>query len=233
MIIVDKKIRKSEEEYLKSLGYNIWKVENSNIVYDEISSHADIFFTKLHDKIVVEPTFYDKLNSCYDKCIKGNSILREEYPFDIAYNVCQIGRNVIHNFKYTDKKVMEIIKDEKLNMININQGYSNCSIAVIDENSAIVTDKKIADILKKNNIDVLLIEDKFDIKLLKNNNEYSNMSGFIGGCIARLDDKVIIFGDRKYIDRNNKIEEFIKRRKLKLVDFKNIPVIDYGGIVSI
>lgn len=62
---------------------------------------------------------------------------------------------------------MEIIKDEKLNMININQGYSNCSIAVIDENSAIVTDKKIADILKKNNIDVLLIEDKIDIKLLK------------------------------------------------------------------
>ena len=204
MIIVDKKIRNCEEEYLKSLGYNIWKVENSNNVYDEISSHADIFFTKLNDKIVVEPTFYDKLNSCYDKCIKGNSILKEEYPFDIAYNVCQIGRNVIHNFKYTDKKVMEIIKDEKLNMININQGYSNCSIAVIDENSAIVTDKKIADILKKNNIDVLLIEDKFDIKLLKNNNEYSNMSGFIGGCIARLDDKVIIFGDRKYIDRNNK-----------------------------
>lgn len=233
MIIVDKKIRKCEEEYLKSLGYNIWKVENSNNVYDEISSHADIFFTKLNDKIVVEPTFYDKLNSCYDKCIKGNSILREEYPFDIAYNVCQIGRNVIHNFKYTDKKVMEIIKDEKLNMININQGYSNCSIAVIDENSAIVTDKKISDILKKNNIDVLLIEDKIDIKLLKNNNEYSNMSGFIGGCIARLDDKIIIFGDRKYIDRNNKIEEFVKRRKLKLVDFKNIPVIDYGGIVSI
>ena len=142
MIIVDKKIRNCEEEYLKSLGYNIWKVENSNNVYDEISSHADIFFTKLNDKIVVEPTFYDKLNSCYDKCIKGNSISREEYPFDIAYNVCQIGRNVIHNFKYTDKKVMEIIKDEKLNMININQGYSNCSIAVIDENSAIVTDKK-------------------------------------------------------------------------------------------
>lgn len=232
MIIVDKKIRNCEEEYLKFLGYNIWKVENSNNVYDEISSHADIFFTKLNDKIVVEPTFYDKLNSCYE-CIKGNSMLREEYPFDIAYNVCQIGNNVIHNFKYTDKKVMEIIKDEKLNMININQGYSNCSIAVIDENSAIVTDKKIADILKKNNIDVLLIEDKIDIKLLKNNNEYSNMSGFIGGCIARIDDKIIIFGDRKYIDRNNKIEEFVNRKKLKLVDFKNIPVVDYGGIVSI
>lgn len=81
MIIVDKKIRNCEEEYLKSLGYNIWKVENSNNVYDEISSHVDIFFTKLNDKIVVEPTFYNKLNSCYDKCIKGNSILKSlEYP---------------------------------------------------------------------------------------------------------------------------------------------------------
>ena len=36
-------------------------------------------------------------------------------------------------------------------MININQGYSNCSIAVIDSNSAIVTDKNIAEILIKNN----------------------------------------------------------------------------------
>ena len=59
------------------------------------------------------------------------------------------------------------------------------------------------------------------------------MHGFIGGTIGRLDNKVIIFGDLNYIDSNNLIRNFLKAKNLEIVEFKNLEVIDYGGIILI
>lgn len=232
-LIIDCRMRSIEKEYLKSLGYNIIELNKQKHVYEEISSHVDVFCVKINNKIILEPCVYNEFTLDEKYVVKGKSYLKEKYPFDIAYNVCQIGQNVVHNFKYTDEIVLEIIKKEKLNTININQGYSNCSIAVIDSNSAIVTDKNIAEILIKNKIDVLLIDDDLDIKLLKNNGEYSNMKGFVGGCITRIDDKVIIFGELSKIDRNGKIRKFIESRNLKIIEFRGMDVIDYGGILAL
>lgn len=226
-------MRNIEKEYLKSLGYNNIELKSQTQVYEEISSHVDIFCTKINSKIILEPCIYNEFTLDKKYVVKGKSYLKEKYPFDIAYNVCQIGQNVVHNFKYTDEIVFEIIQKEKLNMININQGYSNCSIAVIDSNSAIVTDKNIAEILIKNKIDVLLIDYDLDIKLLKNNGEYSNMKGFVGGCITRIEDKVVIFGELSKIDRHGKIRKFIESRNLKIIEFRGMDVIDYGGILAL
>ena len=235
-IVIDSKMRKVEKEYLNSLGYRVINIQTNKNLYDEISSHVDIFACKIKDKIVVEPSVYSYLKEeKYDlkNVICGENKVGLKYPFDVLYNVCCIGENVIHNFKYTDEKILEIIQNEKLNMININQGYSNCSIAVIDDNSVVVTDKKIAEKLIENDIDVLLLEENLDIKLLKNDGKYSKMKGFIGGCIARIENKIIIFGDISKIDKEKKIRNFIQSRNLELVSFKGLDVIDYGGVLVI
>lgn len=235
-IVIDSKMRKVEKEYLNSLGYRVINIQTNKNVYDEISSHVDIFCCKIKDKVVLEPSVYKYLKEeKYDlkNVICGKNKVGLKYPLDVLYNVCCIGENVIHNFKYTDEKILEIIQKEKLNMIDINQGYSNCSIAVIDDKSVVVTDKKIAEKLIENDIDVLLLEKNLDIKLLKNDGDYSRMSGFIGGCIARIDNKIVIFGDISKIDRDNKIQKFIQSRNLELVSFKGVDVVDYGGILII
>lgn len=236
-IVIDSKMRKEEKEYIKKLKYNIIELKKRDNIYEEISSHVDIFCCKIKNNIIVEKELYNEFLKNSDEIVKekiicGKSYSKGGYPNDVAYNVCNIGNNVIHNFKYTDKKIIDIIQKEKLNMININQGYSNCSIAVIDDNSAIVTDKKIEENLLKNNIDVLFLDKRdLDIKLLKNDSRYSNMAGFIGGCIARVEDKIIVFGDIDKIDKYGKIRGFINTRNLQLVYFKGLDVIDYGGIV--
>ena len=168
-----------------------------------------------------------------ENVICGKNKVGSKYPLDVLYNVCSIGENVIHNFKYTDEKILEIIQKEKLNMIDINQGYSNCSIAVIDDKSVVVTDKKIAEKLIENDIDVLLLEENLDIKLLKNDGKYSKMNGFIGGCMARVKNKIIIFGDISKIDKEKKIRNFIQSRNLEIVYFNGLDVIDYGGVLVI
>ena len=235
-IVIDSKMRKVEKEYLNSLGYRVINVQTNKNVYDEISSHVDIFACKIKDKIVVEPSVYSYLKEeKYDlkNVICGKNKVGLKYPLDVLYNVCCIGENVIHNFKYTDEKILEIIQKEKLNMIDINQGYSNCSIAVIDDNSVVVTDKKIAEKLIENDIDVLLLEENLDIKLLKNDGKYSKMKGFIGGCMSRIENKIIIFGDISKIDKEKKIRNFIQSRNLELVSFNGLDVIDYGGVLVI
>ena len=115
-------------------------------------------------------------------------------------------------------------------MINTTQGYTNCSIAVIDENSAIVTDKGLYKILQKHNIEVLYLEYEPDIKLL-NAGKYSNKNGFIGGAISRISNNIIITGDLKQIDRDEKIRKFIQERNLNIIEFEGLDVIDYGGIL--
>ena len=157
---------------------------------------------------------------------------RTIYPFDIKYNVCVIGKKALHNFEYTDSRIKEELQEQGYELINTTQGYTNCSIAVIDDNSAIVTDRGLYKILQKHNIDVLYLEYEPDIKLL-NKDEYSKRNGFIGGVISRLDDKVFVSGDLNKIDRNEQIRKFIEKRNLEIIEFKGLDVIDYGGIVVI
>ena len=233
-ILIDRKMRQIEREYLENLGYSLIEVKSNLNVYEEISSHVDIVCSKVGDRIIAEECIYNILEKYGVKnLILGNDSVYSKYPLDIRFNVCIIGKNAIHNFKFTDIKLKEIITTEGFNLIDIKQGYSNCSIAVIDDNSAIVTDKKIAKKLEENNIEVLVIENLGKIKLLKNDGTYSNMHGFIGGCMARIQDKIVVFGDLTKIDKQGKIKQFIQSRYLTVVDFKDYGVIDYGGFIEI
>ena len=109
--------------------------------------------------------------------------------------------------------------------------HTNCSISVIDENSAIVTDEGLYKILKNQNIDVLYLDYEPDIKLLKRNG-YSNKNGFIGGAITRIGNNIVIFGDLNKIDKNEKIKQFIQSKNLNIISFKDLDVIDYGGTIE-
>lgn len=140
---------------------------------------------------------------------------------------------MVHNFRFTDKKILEFIQKENLKKIQVSQGYSNCSISVIAENAVIVQDQKMAEILRKHRIDVLCLAYVPDIKLLKNQNEYSKMKGFIGGAMAKIENKIVIFGDLKKIDKQDKIKDFIQKYHLEILDFEGLDVVDYGGVLIV
>ena len=232
-LIIDERMRKIEKEKLEQLGYKIVEIKKSQSVYEEISSHVDIFTCKIGEKLIIEPSIYESVKDKIDtkgNIEKGNEEVEKKYPYDIKYNVCTIGKKALHNFEFTDDKIKEELLKQGYELINTTQGYTNCSIAVIDENSAIVTDKGLYKILDKNNIDVLYLEYEPDIKLLTEKG-FSNRKGFIGGTISRIDENVIIFGDLNKIDKEEQIRKFIFSKGLKIIDFKELDVIDYGGMV--
>lgn len=222
MILIDERIRDIEYKYLvEDLKQEVKRIPLSNDVYEEISGHSDIFYTKIEGIIYAAPNA---------PIIENNFIIGEEkvsrkYPEDVKYNICQIGKNVIGS-KYADS----IIKD-KIN-IYVNQGYTKCSISVTGDNSCMTTDEGIYKTLKEHNIDVLLIKDD-NIKLLNKNKSISKMTGFIGGASAVIGNEFIIFGDIDNLKKENKekILEHLEKYNLKLKDFKGLDIVDYGGIL--
>ena len=233
-LLIDERMRSIEKETLNGLGYEIIEIKKSEKVYPEISSHVDIFACKVKDKIIAEKHIYDILKNKFKrKIIKGDSAVQNVYPNDINYNVCIVGNRAIHNFKYTDSKIISELNKNNFELINVKQGYSNCSIAVIDENSIILSDKGLYNSLKNRGIDILFLDYIPNIKLLNENGEYSQKNGFIGGAISRIGDNIVVFGDLDKIDYNNKIRNFIKKKNLNIKEFTGINVVDYGGIMEI
>lgn len=243
-LVVDFRMRQIEKEYLKNMGYEIIENEDSPLIYDEVCAHPDMYYTKINDKIYLSKDKYillkDKLPF---KVNMGFSEVKGTYPQDVLYNVCIMGKNAIHNFKFTDLFVKKYLEEQDFNLIDVKQGYSKCSICVVDDNSCIVSDISIATTLLNNNIDVLYVSEK-DIKLLrrisatikdykKNGFEYSDMEGFIGGAMVRLEDKMIVFGDEKKLSNYVKIKKFIENKGLELVGFENLDIIDYGAVVEV
>lgn len=225
-IIIDSRMRKIEKEYLSQYGELI-EIPHQTSVYEEISSHPDIFFCKINNKIFKAPNLEMKTDITYEE---GKEAVNSFYPEDIKYNICQIGNNVLHNFKYTDTKILEYIKSEKLKQIQIEQGYSKCSICPTSNSSCITSDIGIYKKLKQEDIDVLLIEN-CKITLLNKKNMKSAMNGFIGGATAIIENKFILFGDSKNILNKTNFLQHLKKYKLQLVEFKNLEIIDYGGII--
>ena len=225
-IIIDSRMRNEEKEYLKNYGELI-EIECQDCVYDEISAHPDIFFCKINDQIFQAPNL--KLEKQL-KTQKGSSSVGKQYPDDVKYNICQIGKKIIHNFKYTDSLVNDYINSIGLEKINIKQGYTKCSIAVTSENSCITSDEGIYKTLQKENIDVLLLRDEI-IHLQDKNKNITNMNGFIGGSSCIIDNKFILFGDSDKLNSKSKLVDFLNKQKLELIDFKNLEIIDYGGVI--
>ena len=228
-IIIDSRMREVEKNYIKKYG-ELVELKYQDSVYDEISSHPDIFVCRIKNEIIKAKNL--ELEQIKNIGITGKEELNKDYPEDVKYNVCCIGNFVIHNFKYTDENILKIIEKERLTKIDVAQGYSNCSIANISDNSCITTDMGIYNILKKHNIDVLLVKEQ-NIKLLDKKLNESNMQGFIGGATAVIDNKFILFGDSNFLNNKKDIIEFIKKYNLELVEFKGLDIIDYGGIVII
>lgn len=238
--VVDFRMRKIEKEYIKSLGYEI--IENGfNLnTYDEIASHVDIYYLKVGDMVFSAP---EKKGLVPFNTVSCTTPIGREYPLDVPYNVCVVGNNAVHNFKYTDGIVKFYLERHGYNLIDVEQGYANCSTCVVDNNSCITSDIGVAKALMDAGVDTLYAYEP-DIKLKKRLSDIfkdesrmsfvdSKMQGFIGGAMARIGDTVVLFGDVQNLVNGTKIQRFVEKKGLKFHHFEGLDVVDYGGIVEV
>jgi hypothetical protein len=108
--IIDYRASVKTADALRKYGFKVVLTPHLDHVYTTICGHTDIMVHKLCDKTIgAEPTVsgYFKEKMPEIAVIPGNTILKEKYPYDIAYNAARVGNNIICNKNFTDDKIIE------------------------------------------------------------------------------------------------------------------------------
>lgn len=231
-VIVDGRISEEIQNGIKSLGINIVRTIKHPNLYEAISFHPDVVACPVGPgRVVVEPSMFEYYSAALApyrvELIKGATELSSNYPGNIAYNIATIGKTAILYSKHADPVVIKELMDQNICFIEVKQGYTKCSTAIIDDNAIITSDKGIASAVLKNNVDVLLIRPAH-IKL--EGFEY----GFIGGCCGKISrDAVLFAGDPSTHPDWNEIRQFMKKHHINPVKLCNGPLIDIGSIIPV
>ncbi|MEW8974524.1 MAG: DUF6873 family GME fold protein, partial [Tissierellaceae bacterium] len=127
--IIDGRASEKIVNNLEKFNIKVVRTIKCNELQESISYHPDIVLHPInHNTVIVAPNvfdyYYEKLSPLGIKILKGNAILDSKYPKDIAYNVGRLKNIAIHNFKYVDEKLKFYLEKEKIELINVKQGYT-------------------------------------------------------------------------------------------------------------
>lgn len=218
---------------LEDLGLELIPVKPCGSLYEAVSSHPDMLFHDLGEGYLIyapgaDLSELDKLKKKGFTLIEGSSRLTAKYPADICYNAARVGNFVFHNFKYSDRTLLSEIEKRNLTKVQVEQGYTKCSICVVDENSIITADEGIHKAAVNNGICSLLVPPQKNIRL--KGLEY----GFIGGSSGKVsEDGLLIYGNAENLTEWDKIKSFTEERGVDIVSLGNGDVEDLGSILVI
>lgn len=226
-VIVAKNMPIEAKQNLIKSGFDIIESFELKSVNEGLKYHPDMQIVKARNSYICAPCCYEYYKPYFDnlgiKLIKGYENPKQNYPFDVLYNVAIVGNYAIHNFKYTDKSFLE---NSNYNLIDVKQGYSKCSLCVISDNAVITSDEGIKKQLENYNIDVLLVT-KGDVTLEPF--EY----GFIGGASGIVDGKIAFCGNIKLHTDYEKIKKFCDSHNVEIINLSNSQPVDVGTIIML
>lgn len=225
---VDYRTTEEEINSLKNLNYDVIKIPKDNNLYEAINGHTDIQLNILnrHTIIVnknINLSFKELLKTKNINFIESDSTLSFKYPSNISLNAYITDNYLVHNLKFTDKKILDYCKNKKI--IHVNQGYTKCSILPLREKAIITNDTGIYNKLKSENFDILLLPFG-DIELSGFN------YGFIGGVGGMIsNDSMAFFGSLDNYAFGNEVKKFLYKYDIKPIYLSNTKLIDRGSLL--
>ena len=195
-------------------------------VINQVSNHTDLLFSYLG-------------NGCYmvekSQCLLDSALislgfksenrkvsLLPNYPNDVLLNTCILKDKIIGG-----TAVKEFWSNDKREYVSVKQGYTKCSVCVVDEHSLITDDLSIFDACQAFDIDALLVS-KGNVKL--NGFDY----GFIGGCSGKISrDTIAFYGDIRTHSDYSQIKSFLAYRGVFEHSLCSGNLIDVGSIIPI
>lgn len=232
LVVVDYRINPNVEENIKKEGIECIKTVRCPELYEAVDGHPDMLMLHIGgNRIVLAPNVFDSIAPILVKkgfaVTKGATWLVRNYPGDIAYNVLRMENLAFHNIKYTDAEVIKELEKENVTLINVTQGYTKCSVCIIDSRTAITSDMKLAKTMEKYGIESFLIKPGgIDLKNLN--------YGFIGGASGLLSKKQIAFtGSLDGLQDSSRLTKYLDEKGFELKILSEERLADYGSIIPI
>lgn len=211
-LVMSKKIPCFCEE-LNKFGYEIIPTKKINTFLEPEQYHADMQILCIKNKVIT-----------LDDCIKKPG---KNYPENILLNCLYHNNKLYGKLSATDSSVREYCRENNIETVNVNQGYTRCSTLVVNDKAVITADKSIEKGMKNNGVEVLLISAG---NIVLEGFDY----GFIGGASFSDNNTIYFFGDITKHPDYNKIKEFTsKHNSIIEILCKTQPLTDIGGAVLI
>lgn len=233
-VILGAKYAKKLEKPLKKLKkYPLFAPENPD-VDRRLSGHTDLsIFHAGGERIYLAPylsgtEFAQSLINLGAEIEFADIRQGAEYPLDAQLNLALVGNNVICSTKTAYLTAVEYLSRVRgVNVINCRQGYTKCSVLVVDEHSVITPDKGISLAVKKAGLDVLEIESGY---VTLDGYEY----GFIGGAGFKISGDTMAFtGTLDAHPDKMRILDFIAARGIKVLYLTDEPIFDIGSAIPL
>ena len=213
---------------LNLLNIKVISVFSDNRLPENYNSHPDLQLFHYGQSVLylINSKTAGELREKFNVNIIKDKICNK-YPNDVSTNAVRLNKLFICNEKTVSKDILEKAYKDNLKIINVNQGYTKCSICVVDENSIITDDESIYNSTQNFLNDVLLVS-KGSIRLKGTN------YGFIGGCTGKIDKNTIAFNGR--IDSHsdyNKIIDFVYKHNCKCIELVNERLTDIGSMIPL
>lgn len=225
---VDYRTTENEINSLKKNNFDVIKIPRDNNLYKAIDGHTDIQLNILDTNTIIvnkniDLTFKELLKRKNINFIESFSTLSSKYPNNISLNAYITDNYLIHNLKFTDKKILDYCKNKKI--INVKQGYTKCSILPLREKAIITNDNGIYNTLKSEGFDILLLPFG-DIELSGLN------YGFIGGVGGMISsDCMAFFGSLDNYTYGQEVKNFLYKYDIKPIYLNNTKLIDRGSLL--
>ena len=226
-ILVDYRINEIEKNNLLKLNLEIIVCPPCKDLYKAVCGHPDMLVHFIGRKQLIlhnnmEKDFISSLKNYGMNVILSEKKLETNYPKDIILNAINIKNFFIHTLAFTDINLLDSILFKKL--ININQGYSKCSAAIVSDTALITSDVGIYTALSREGLDILLLPPG-DILLPGLN------YGFIGGCCGLINESQLAFyGDLDYYLYGNEVKNFLKKHGVEPIYLRKGKLIDRGSM---
>jgi len=195
--------------YLRSAGREVRPVPDEPRLPPALASHPDLVLCRLPQGLVrADP-----------------ARLGAVYPADAAYCAAALDGLFVHRLDITAPELLAAARRQGLAPLDVRQGYTKCSLVVVDGSAVITADQGLAEALFTTNVKVLTVEPGhvllpgYDV-------------GFLGGASGRVGDEVLFTGDLTAHPDHARIAEFVEGRGLAVKDFPGFPLTDFGSILE-
>ena len=216
---------------LEKLGVSCLITEPDERLQKPVSDHADMQMFHLGEN----RTFVLQGAKALKQRLEAEGFLVAEtnnpptaaYPGDVLCNALRLGDRFFANFGAVDPSIYTIMQQTGIRTIHVNQGYTKCSTAVIDENTVITMDAGIGAAAKFMGAEIMIIAER---NIVLDGYDY----GFIGGCCGFIDKNVLAFTGRlDSLSFEKPIRDYLEAHGVQIVELTDGPMIDIGGILPL
>ena len=214
---------------LNNMGIKTLRIFPDKRFPEPVNSHADlqILHTKNNNILSFDEHLFIGESELKFNINKISEIPGNKYPDDVRLNCTIIGNYIICNKKTISAKVLDYAESNGYTIIDTNQGYSRCSVCVVNEN-AIITDDKSIFTATQNFLNDVLFVSKGSIRL--NGYDY----GFIGGCCGKIDKNKIAFNGAIESHKDYMIiTDFLNKHSVECIELSKERLNDIGGIIPL